>query len=173
MKNLFKSSILVFMTLFATVMVSCDSEDDLGVTELTADFSGFWITNSSGDTEVDDVELTYYEGNNTLVIDGFTYSPAMSAMAGETILLVVSELSESDILGVQTIAGADISVPYTFFGSEDTGTITTLTCECLSGTALLYFTFETEGMSGTISSYPCKYFGDITISTDSYISSAE
>lgn len=126
--------------------------------------AGFYITTSSGAVLLSSASVAYYEGNNALVIDGFSYS----AYLATTTLPIVGVTSAID--GSKLVLTADdLAVSYTFMTMAATGTISGLTCEIIDGKAQMVFTISASmGGSGTATDYPCTFNGDITINTGSY-----
>ncbi len=125
---------------------------------------GFYITNSYGETLIEGVTVSYYEGNNALVLGGFTFS---TSLAGTE--LPITGLTASEANGKTTVTGDNIVISYTFMTLEATGTITDLTCEIIDDEAQFEFTITASmGGSGTTSDYYCTYNGAINVLSGSY-----
>lgn len=125
---------------------------------------GFYITTSSGEVLLSTASLTYYEGNNALVIDGFSYSAYLS-----TTTLPIIGVSDSESFGVRTLTADDLVVSYLFMTMDATGTVNDLVCEIIDSKAQMSFTIAASmGGSGTPTDYPCTFNGDITINSGSY-----
>ncbi len=141
-----------------------DSDDE--TPSFSMDFeSGFYVTNSSGETLIEDVSVIYYEGDQTLVVNGFSYS---AYLTGTTLPILGVTYSEVD--GVVTISADSIDVYYTVMDQETIGTVTALNCEIIDNEAQLEFTISASaGGSGTASEYPCTFSGEITINEGNYI----
>ncbi len=124
---------------------------------------GFNITISTGTTsQVEGVTMTYYQGDNTLVVDGFKYNTAIPS--GST--LAIGGLTSSVGGNVTTISGNDITVNYTVMGQACTSVVSDLTGEIKSFAeieAMLSFYIEYNGYN-----YPCTYNGTITLNEGSY-----
>ncbi len=126
--------------------------------------AGFYITNSYGDTLLEGVSVSYYEGNNTLVIDGFTFSTALS-----TTTLPITPLSETEFGGMKSLWGDGIVANYIYMTMDAEGDITSLRCEIIDGEAQLEFSIGASiGGGGAATIYPCTFNGDITIYKDKY-----
>ncbi len=126
---------------------------------------GFYLTSSSGAILLADAAVTYYQGDNTIVIDGFSYSLHLS-----TTTLPISGVTESTVGGMMTLTGDEIAVEYIFMTMDATGNIYDLTCEIIDGKAQMEFTISASmGGSGTASEYPCTFNGEITVEEGSYI----
>ncbi len=126
---------------------------------------GFYITNSYGEQLLPDAAITYYEGDNTLVIEGFTFVSSL-----ETTTLPITSLSVSEAGGLTTITGDGIDVEYLFMTMDATGVISGLTCEIIDGIAQLEFSISASmGGSAPASDYPCTYSGAITVESSSYV----
>lgn len=136
-----------------------------GATTFTLDNEeGFYITNSYGATLIEEVTVSYYEGNNALVLGGFTFS---TSLAGTE--LPITGLTASEANGKTTVTGDNIVVSYTFMTLEATGTITDLTCEIIDDEAQFEFTITASmGGSGATSDYYCTYNGAIDVLAGSY-----
>ncbi|MFI3315706.1 MAG: hypothetical protein R3Y04_08620 [Rikenellaceae bacterium] len=125
---------------------------------------GFYITNSSGIVNLPDVTITYYQANNALVIDGFTYSTYLS-----TTTLPIVGVTAVEENGKTTLTADDLTVEYVFMTMDATGNVSGLVCEIIDGKAQLEFSITAAiGASGEESEYPCTYSGDITINDGSY-----
>ncbi len=136
-----------------TAQVQFEGEKSTGVT------TGFYVGKSSGTVEIPDASVTYYKGDNTLVVDGFSFSELLT---GTTLAIGDVTLDESDF-----ISGDNIDVEYIFMGADATGTVTSLLGDLVDNT--LTFTISAAmGGSGSASDYPCAYYGEISISEESY-----
>ncbi len=131
------------------------------VTIVDDSYEGFYITISTGSTSlVSGVSITYYEGDDTLVIDGFKFNTAMPSGS----ILAIDGVTESvNNYGLTTITGNDISIDYTIMYQPYSGTISDLNCEIFNTKTQLKFWILHDGFN-----YPCTYNGDITISNGSY-----
>ncbi|MFI3239794.1 MAG: hypothetical protein R3Y22_04320 [Bacteroidales bacterium] len=125
---------------------------------------GFYITTSSGAVLLSSASVTYYEGNNALVIDGFSYSANLST----TTLPIIGVVSNSSN-GMTTLTADGLEASYTFMGMDTSGTVTGLTCEIIEDKAQMVFTISASmGGSAPATDYPCTFNGDITISSEIY-----
>ncbi len=125
----------------------------------TGTTTGFYVGKSSGTVEIPDASLTYYKGDNTLVVDGFSFS---ELLPGTTLAIKGVTLDENDFIN-----GDNIDVEYIFMGVDATGTVTSLLGDLIDNT--LTFTISASmGGSGDASDYACSYYGAITISEESY-----
>ncbi len=132
--------------------------------EPETDSEGFYITTSSGEVLLEDATVTYYEGDNTLVVYNFSFS---ASLAGTTLPIV--GVMESTTDGVTTLMADELEVSYTFMYTPTTGSVTYLNCEIVDGKAEMSFTISASmGGSGTATDYPCTFNGDITVEEGSY-----
>ncbi len=128
-------------------------------------YEGMYVTATGGTPSLlSNITVTYYEGDNTLVIDRFAYSEVMQDSRSETLV----------IPDVYLVDG--ISNYFSISGDEITPTSSTLvagTIDNLSGCVInetkAEFSFSTYVVSGYGSNtYTCSYVGDITVSAESY-----
>ncbi|MFI3287169.1 MAG: hypothetical protein R3Y61_01685 [Rikenellaceae bacterium] len=125
---------------------------------------GFFITTSSGEVELSDVELSYYKGNEALVVGGFSYSAYLS-----TTDLPIIGVTSSEENGKTTLTAEGLEVSYIFMEMEASGTVSGLLCEIIGEDSQMVFTISAAmGNSGTASDYPCTYNGAITVYEESY-----
>lgn len=122
--------------------------------------TGFYVGKSSGTVEIADVTLTYYSGDNTLVVDGFSFSDMLD---GTT--LAIKGLSADGDEGF--ITGENLGVSYAFMGAGATGTVTSLLGD-LESDELTFSILAAMGGSGEASSYNCSYYGEVTVVEESY-----
>ncbi|MFI3278495.1 MAG: hypothetical protein SNH28_06875 [Rikenellaceae bacterium] len=168
MKKFMKYAAMIAMALCATQMTSCSSSDDDGPA-VDPEFlytydEGLCVTTSSGPTAISDVTVTYYEENETLVVDGFTFAPAMGAILGVMYISDVTATEDASGLITFTIAnGAEITTNY--------GTVDELFGEVIDDKINLSFNVV-SGMS-TLTNYPATFNGDITIKSGSYVEVVE
>ncbi len=157
---------MIAMALCATQMTSCSSssDDDGPVGGDTPEFSytydeGLYVTTSGGPTAISDVVVTYYKGDNVLVVDGFTFAPAMGAILGVMSISDVTATEDANGLITFTIAnGAEIDTNY--------GTVDALYGEVIDGEINLSFNVV-SGMS-TLTDYPATFNGDVTFETGNF-----
>ncbi len=121
---------------------------------------GFYVTASSGvPAKLEDVDVTYYAGDNTLVIDGFAFTPNLPGT-----LLPIAGVTVEQTDGVTTLTGDAIDVEYSFMGMAATGVVKGLKCEIIEDDAQFVFTISAAmGGGGPASDYPCTYNGDIDV----------
>ncbi len=125
---------------------------------------GFYITTSSGAVLLESASVTYYQGNEAIVIDGFSFSAALA-----TTTLPIIGVTSSEESGMTTLTGDGITADYTFMNTATSGDVTALTCEIIGDEAQMEFSLSASmGGSGSASDYPCTYNGAITIDEGSY-----
>ncbi len=133
-------------------------EVDTPDSDLDVETDGFYITTSNGAVLLEDVTVEYYEGDKTIVINGFSFSASLTGT-----VLPIAGVTQSVDGGVTTLTADELEVSYTFMYAETTGTVTALTCEIVDGVAQMEFTIAASmGGSGTATNYPCTFNGEVT-----------
>ncbi|MFI3283023.1 MAG: hypothetical protein SNG10_05850 [Rikenellaceae bacterium] len=133
-------------------------------TDLT---TGLFVTPPSGTSLIDGATLTYYKGNNALVIDGYTHIPSMVSVSKTVLPIVgVTEYVDEDLTTL-SVGSEGLDVNYNFMGSYLTDPVKDLTCSIVDGYAELQFTIYIYYDGGELA-VPCTYYGSVTTTEESY-----
>ena len=125
---------------------------------------GCFVTPASGKKDVlKDAKATFFKGNNTLKLEGWSPSAAMAAMVTDDIIFDGLKVSEYN--GKTTFTGTDLTTKSMFHGL----TVTDVKGEIIGTEAMFQFKVHVAGMGGgKPSPYPTTYYGAITLETGKF-----